>query len=95
MTLERYVVICMPLRHGALCSTRNIVYCILIIHGLSSVPCIMVLLIFFASASLSLYIQYRVCSVELLIFQSWLINLKSVLLLILIGHLPPEFCVSL
>ncbi|KAI9547879.1 hypothetical protein NQZ68_012896 [Dissostichus eleginoides] len=50
MTLERYVAICMPLRHGELCSTRSAVHCILIIHGLSTVPCIVVLSVFFASA---------------------------------------------
>ncbi|XP_050924283.1 odorant receptor 131-2-like, partial [Lates calcarifer] len=38
MTLERYVAICMPLRHGELCSTRSTMHCILIIHGLSSWP---------------------------------------------------------
>ncbi|KAI9547878.1 hypothetical protein NQZ68_012895 [Dissostichus eleginoides] len=55
MTLERYVAICMPLRHGELCSTRSAMHCILIIHGLSAVPCIMVLSAFFATASLSFY----------------------------------------
>uniref|UniRef100_A0A4W6DRL8 G-protein coupled receptors family 1 profile domain-containing protein n=1 Tax=Lates calcarifer TaxID=8187 RepID=A0A4W6DRL8_LATCA len=43
MTLERYVAICMPLRHGELCTTRNTMHFILIIHGLSSVPCILIL----------------------------------------------------
>uniref|UniRef100_A0A3P9BPC5 G-protein coupled receptors family 1 profile domain-containing protein n=1 Tax=Maylandia zebra TaxID=106582 RepID=A0A3P9BPC5_9CICH len=49
MTLERYVAICMPLRHGQLCSTRSTMYCILIIHGVSSGPCIIILSMFFAS----------------------------------------------
>ncbi|KAL7399771.1 hypothetical protein ABVT39_001399 [Epinephelus coioides] len=35
MTLERYVAICRPLRHGELCSTCSAINCILIIHGLS------------------------------------------------------------
>uniref|UniRef100_A0A665WJB5 G-protein coupled receptors family 1 profile domain-containing protein n=1 Tax=Echeneis naucrates TaxID=173247 RepID=A0A665WJB5_ECHNA len=34
MTLERYVAVCMPLHHGELCSTRNTINCILIIHFL-------------------------------------------------------------
>uniref|UniRef100_A0A8C7ZBE0 Odorant receptor, family 95, subfamily A, member 1 n=1 Tax=Oryzias sinensis TaxID=183150 RepID=A0A8C7ZBE0_9TELE len=38
MTLERYVAICMPLRHAELCSPRSTVHCILIIHGISSIP---------------------------------------------------------
>ncbi|KAM8769808.1 odorant receptor 131-2-like [Acanthopagrus schlegelii] len=80
MTLERYVAICMPLRHAELCSQRIHVHCILIIHGLSSLPCIVVLSFFFASASLSFhgfYIQKNVCSVEIFIFQKWQGHLRS------------------
>ncbi|XP_022615417.1 growth hormone secretagogue receptor type 1-like [Seriola dumerili] len=77
MTLERYVAICMPLRHGELCSTRSTTHCILIIHGLSSVPCIVVLSIFFASASLSFYKQSRECSVEMFIFYTWQAHFRS------------------
>ncbi|XP_044058626.1 odorant receptor 131-2-like [Siniperca chuatsi] len=77
MTLERYVAICMPLRHGELCSTRSSLHCILIIHGLSSVPCIVVLLVFFASVTHSFYKQYRVCSVEMFILHSWQRHLRS------------------
>ncbi|TKS80757.1 Nociceptin receptor [Collichthys lucidus] len=71
MTLERYVAICMPLRHAELCSTRSTVRCIVIIHCISSVPCIVILLAFFASASLSLYSQYKICSAEMLFLHSW------------------------
>ncbi|XP_040902753.1 odorant receptor 131-2-like [Toxotes jaculatrix] len=77
MTLERYVAIFMPLRHGELCSTRNTMYCILIIHGLSSVPCIVVLCTLFASASLSFYNQYRLCSVEIFILHRWQDHVRS------------------
>ncbi|XP_030600088.1 odorant receptor 131-2-like [Archocentrus centrarchus] len=77
MTLERYVAICMPLRHGELCSIRSALRCILIIHGLSSVPCIVTLSIFFASVSLSFFRLYRACSVELFILHSWQGHLRS------------------
>uniref|UniRef100_A0AAQ6IV30 G-protein coupled receptors family 1 profile domain-containing protein n=1 Tax=Anabas testudineus TaxID=64144 RepID=A0AAQ6IV30_ANATE len=77
MTLERYVAICMPLRHGELCSTRNTMHCILIIHGLSSVPCIIFLSIFFASSTQSFYTQGRICSVEIFIFHSWQGHLRA------------------
>ncbi|XP_023260032.1 olfactory receptor 51E1-like, partial [Seriola lalandi dorsalis] len=77
MTLERYVAICMPLRHGELCSIRSTTHCILIIHGLSSVPCIVVLLTFFASASLSFYKQSKECSVEMFIFYTWQAHFRS------------------
>uniref|UniRef100_A0A3Q1IRV2 G-protein coupled receptors family 1 profile domain-containing protein n=2 Tax=Anabas testudineus TaxID=64144 RepID=A0A3Q1IRV2_ANATE len=65
MTLERYVAICMPLRHGELCSTRRTMHCILIIHGLSSIPCIFIFSTFFASASINFYKQYHICTVEI------------------------------
>ncbi|XP_039645253.1 odorant receptor 131-2-like [Perca fluviatilis] len=76
MTLERYVAICMPLRHGELCSTRNALNSILVIHGLSSVPCIVVLSIFFASASHNLYTQYRICSMDIFVFLRWQDHIK-------------------
>ncbi|XP_070825820.1 odorant receptor 131-2-like [Chaetodon trifascialis] len=77
MTLERYVAICMPLRHTDLCSTRSSLRCVLIIHGLSSVPCFVILSIFFASATHSFYYQGRVCSVEVFILHSWQGHLRS------------------
>ncbi|XP_040902422.1 odorant receptor 131-2-like [Toxotes jaculatrix] len=77
MTLERYVAICMPLRHGDLCSTRNTMHGILIIHGLSSVPCIVILSTIFVSASLSFYTKYWVCLVELVLLQAWQHHLRS------------------
>ncbi|XP_049919325.1 odorant receptor 131-2-like [Epinephelus moara] len=77
MTLERYMAICMPLRHGELCSTRSTINCILIIHGLSSVPCIIVLSNYFASASLSLYEQHSLCSVEIFMLFRWHDHIRS------------------
>ncbi|XP_010730253.3 odorant receptor 131-2-like [Larimichthys crocea] len=77
MTLERYVAICMPLRHAELCSTRSTMHCILIIHGFSSVPCIVVLSTFFASASFSLYKQYSSCSVEIFMLHRWQDHVRS------------------
>lgn len=77
MTLERYVAICMPLRHTELCSMRSALHSILIIHGFSSLPCIFFLSIFFASASHSFYTQGKICSVELFIFHSWQSHVRS------------------
>ncbi|XP_070762245.1 odorant receptor 131-2-like [Enoplosus armatus] len=77
MTLERYMAICMPLRHAELCSTRNALYCIFFIHGCSSVPCIVILSTFFASASLSLYNEHKACSVEMFILYRWQDHIRS------------------
>uniref|UniRef100_UPI0037E70964 odorant receptor 131-2-like n=1 Tax=Semicossyphus pulcher TaxID=241346 RepID=UPI0037E70964 len=77
MTLERYVAICMPLQHGELCSIRNTLQSILIIHVLSSFPCIVVVSTFCASASLSIFTQKRVCNVEMFVLHSWHSHLRS------------------
>ncbi|XP_075956938.1 odorant receptor 131-2-like [Anarhichas minor] len=77
MTLERYVAICMPLQHGELCSQSSTVNCILIIHALSSIPFIIVFSIFFASASLSFYTQYRVCTIQIFILYRWQDDIRA------------------
>ncbi|XP_047450680.1 odorant receptor 131-2-like [Mugil cephalus] len=76
MTLERYVAICMPLRHAELCSTRSTMNCILIIHCISFVPCIIVSL-FFASLSRSVYKQQIVCSAEVFMLNIWQEHVRS------------------
>ncbi|XP_034404895.1 odorant receptor 131-2-like [Cyclopterus lumpus] len=77
MTLERYVAICMPLRHGELCSRSNTVNCVLLIHGLSSVPFIVVFSMFFATASHSFYTHDRVCSIQIFILYRWQNDIRA------------------
>lgn len=76
MTLERYVAICMPLRHAELCNTHTSLYCIIIIHGLSSVPTV-IISIFFAFATENLCTQDSVCSADMLFFYSWQSHVRS------------------
>ncbi|XP_053279189.1 odorant receptor 131-2-like [Pleuronectes platessa] len=77
MTLERYVAICLPLRHAELCSPRSTLHGILIIHSLSSLPCIVFLSIFFASASYGSDTQGRTCTVGIFIIHTWQGHLRS------------------
>nr|XP_040059793.1 odorant receptor 131-2-like [Gasterosteus aculeatus aculeatus] len=77
MTLERYVAVCRPLRHGELCSTRRALHCVLIIHSLSAIPCVFILAAFFASASHNFYSQGRECGVEIFTFHKWQGHLRS------------------
>ncbi|XP_047248705.1 odorant receptor 131-2-like [Girardinichthys multiradiatus] len=77
MVLERYVAICMPLRHAELCTTHKTVHLILIIHSLSSVPSIVIISIFFATASLTLYTTGRTCSAEMFSTYQWQEHLRS------------------
>ncbi|XP_067452014.1 odorant receptor 131-2-like [Thunnus thynnus] len=77
MTLERFVAICMPLRHAELCSTRSALQCILIIHSLSSIPCIFIYSFFFISATHSFYTHDKICSAEMFILRSWHDHFRS------------------
>ncbi|KAK0147324.1 Odorant receptor 131-2 [Merluccius polli] len=71
MTLERYVAICMPMRHGALCTPRSALHCILIIHTISSIPISIIVSIYFASVPHSIYMEDRMCRIEMLMIHKW------------------------
>ncbi|CAN9510850.1 unnamed protein product [Ophioblennius macclurei] len=71
MSLERFVAICMPLRHAALCSPRSSLSCVLLVHGLSSLPCVVTLLAVFASASPGFYRRDVRCALEVFTFHGW------------------------
>ncbi|RVE65071.1 hypothetical protein OJAV_G00131810 [Oryzias javanicus] len=77
MTLERYVAICMPLRHAELCSMRGAVKLILIIHSISSVPCTVNLSIFSATVSSDLYTNSKLCYREMFVLFPWQGHLSS------------------
>nr|XP_023692837.1 kappa-type opioid receptor-like [Paramormyrops kingsleyae] len=77
MSVERYVAICMPLRHAEISTPHRALYGILVIHAFSVLQSFVVLPIFVASVPLRFYITYRICSVEMLIVNSWQSHLKS------------------
>ncbi|XP_012709453.2 odorant receptor 131-2-like [Fundulus heteroclitus] len=77
MVLERYVAICMPMRHAELCTTRSTFHLILTIHCVSAIPCVVVISIFSASSTLAFYTSRRICSVEMFILHKWQGHLRS------------------
>ncbi|XP_024132812.1 odorant receptor 131-2-like [Oryzias melastigma] len=77
MTLERYVAICMPLRHAELCTPHGALQLIFIIHSISAVSCTVNLSIFVPVVSPSFFTQRKVCSVEMFILFSWQGHLRS------------------
>lgn len=77
MSLERYVAICMPLRHADLCFPRRALHCILVVHSLSIVPSVIILSTFFSLGHFSIYTDSYICSVELFIVENWQGNLRS------------------
>ncbi|XP_036005873.1 odorant receptor 131-2-like [Fundulus heteroclitus] len=77
MVLERYVAICMPMRHTELCTTRSTFHLILTIHCVSAIPCVVVISIFSASSVLAFYTSRTICSVEMFILHKWQSHLRS------------------
>lgn len=77
MSLERYVAICMPLRHADLCCLRRAPHCILIVHCISCIPSIITQMTFFSLVHFSIYTQSYICSVELFLVQNWQGHLRS------------------
>ena len=77
MTLERYVPICLPLRHSVLCSSCSCMHCILLIHIISCLHCIAVLSISFTCSTHGFYIQKNVYFSEMFSFHKWQGHLQS------------------
>ncbi|XP_006628152.1 odorant receptor 131-2-like [Lepisosteus oculatus] len=77
MCLERYVAICMPLRHADISTTSRAISSILIILALSAIPSTLILTILFSSVSLSFYTTRTICTVEITIVHKWQSYLRS------------------
>ncbi|KAJ0055663.1 hypothetical protein NL108_009623 [Boleophthalmus pectinirostris] len=77
MTLERYVAICMPLQHGQICSAQRALYGILVIHGVSFIPCLIMILAVFTTVNVSFYREDVSCTVEKLTITVWQSHLRS------------------
>ncbi|XP_024132811.1 odorant receptor 131-2-like [Oryzias melastigma] len=77
MTLERYVAICMPLRHAELCTPHGALQLILVIHSISAVPCTINLAIFYSAASPTIYTQRAICYGEMFVLFTWQGHFRS------------------
>uniref|UniRef100_A0A3P9NSR9 G-protein coupled receptors family 1 profile domain-containing protein n=1 Tax=Poecilia reticulata TaxID=8081 RepID=A0A3P9NSR9_POERE len=77
MSLERYVAICLPLRHAELCTAGRALQGILIIHSLSIIPFVVFLLIFFSSVTVSFFKQYVLCTAQVFFLHRWQNHVRS------------------
>ena len=77
MSLERYVAICIPLRHAEISTPSKAIRCIPIIHALSSIQLIIIISIFLYTIPLSFFTTDRRCSVQLFIVHKWQGYLRS------------------
>uniref|UniRef100_A0AAY4B2E0 G-protein coupled receptors family 1 profile domain-containing protein n=2 Tax=Denticeps clupeoides TaxID=299321 RepID=A0AAY4B2E0_9TELE len=71
MCLERYVAICMPLRHADISTPRTRNICLLIMWLISSVIPIYVLYVSLFLIPSKLLLAYVVCSIDVLFVESW------------------------
>ncbi|XP_036393648.1 odorant receptor 131-2-like [Megalops cyprinoides] len=79
MCLERYVAICMPLRHASISTTRTRLLGLVLIWCLAGVPPLTVFFMFVSSVPLSIFSSYFVCSVEIMIIYNWQIQVRAAL----------------
>lgn len=77
MCLERYVAICMPLRHAEITSAHRAASCIFVIHALSSVMQLIIFSMVVSSAPVSFYSLQLMCSVEQLVTIKWQQHFRS------------------
>ncbi|XP_006628145.2 odorant receptor 131-2-like [Lepisosteus oculatus] len=79
MCLERYVAICMPLRHADISTTRRRLTSMLIIWALSSVPPCIDLIVLLASEPPHFYTEKNICRYEMMLRKQWQSYLRSTL----------------
>ncbi|KAL4648541.1 hypothetical protein GN956_G6750 [Arapaima gigas] len=79
MSVERYVAICMPLRHAELATPQRAGLCILIIHVLSNIISLIIIFMFLATAPLSFFAKYWTCNVDLFVIYKWQGQVRSIL----------------
>lgn len=79
MSLERYVAICLPLRHSEMSTVHRAFHCIIIIHIISSIEPIAMTVIFIASVPHHIYTSNTLCQVEVFIVHTWQQHLRMVM----------------
>lgn len=77
MSVERYVSICMPLRHAELSTPQRAAHTILVIQALCSVLMLVMLFSLAAAMPLDFYLSHCVCNLEVLQVHRWQKNLTN------------------
>ncbi|XP_051782430.1 odorant receptor 131-2-like [Erpetoichthys calabaricus] len=77
MCLERYVAICMPLRHAVIATVKRTLYAILIIWLIGSIPSFKELFIIVAIETVTFYSQRFICAYDMMIRSKWQSDLMS------------------
>ncbi|XP_036412849.1 odorant receptor 131-2-like [Colossoma macropomum] len=83
MCLERYVAICMPLRHADISTSRNRCFGFLIIWGMSSIVPLFTVIAYISVVPPAALFSYTVCSAELMMGEEWQAQTRATILQIL------------
>nr|XP_055051452.1 odorant receptor 131-2-like [Misgurnus anguillicaudatus] len=83
MCLERYVAICLPLRHSSISTPKNTYIGLLVIWAVSFVLPLFTLIVFLVYASPVVLQSYVVCSLEVMLQVNWLADTTAASLQIL------------
>uniref|UniRef100_A0A4W4GCJ4 G-protein coupled receptors family 1 profile domain-containing protein n=2 Tax=Electrophorus electricus TaxID=8005 RepID=A0A4W4GCJ4_ELEEL len=78
MCLERYVAICMPLRHADISTSRTRFRGLLIIWSISSIIPLFTLVAYLAVIPSGALLSYTVCSVELMLGKDWQAQARAI-----------------
>ncbi|XP_056330506.1 odorant receptor 131-2 [Danio aesculapii] len=77
MCLERYVAICLPLRHASISSPKNTINGLLIIWGVSSVIPLFIFIVSFTYTPPNAMNSYVVCSNDVMLTVKWLAEMRA------------------
>lgn len=94
MSVERYVSICMPLRHAELSTPQRAIHAILVIQAMCSVHVVVMLLSLFAVMPLGFYSSSLVCSLVMLHTYAWQKYLNDVILQLYFVFMSLVICFS-
>ncbi|XP_055053716.2 odorant receptor 131-2-like [Misgurnus anguillicaudatus] len=83
MCLERYVAICMPLRHSSISTPKNTLIVLIVIWAVSFILPLFVLMVFLVYASPVVLRSYVICSLEFMLRVNWLADMRAASLQIL------------
>ncbi|XP_028656991.2 LOW QUALITY PROTEIN: odorant receptor 131-2-like [Erpetoichthys calabaricus] len=85
MCLERYVAICMPLRHGQICTVKRTLNVILIIWLTGSIPSFRDFIIVVATEAKNILCERNLCNYDLMMRSSWQSYMRSVMAMLYFG----------
>ncbi|XP_036412786.1 odorant receptor 131-2-like [Colossoma macropomum] len=83
MCLERYVAICMPLRHADISTSRTRCFGFFVIWGISSIAPLFTVVAYVSMIPSDALFSYAVCTAEVMLGEEWLAQVRALIFQIL------------